>query len=45
MENRGIDLHLESSEVCVVDEPGETSERAKLPTTEKSFVRWFGGRQ
>ena len=44
MENCGIDLHLKSSEVCVVDESGETSERAKIPTTEKSFVRWFGGR-
>ncbi len=45
MENCGIDLHLKSSEVCVVDESGETSERAKIPTTEKSFVRWFGGRE
>ena len=44
MENCGIDLHLKSSEVCVVDESGEISERAKIPTTEKSFVRWFGGR-
>ncbi len=44
MDNCGIDLHLKSSEVCVVDESGETNERAKIPTTEKSFVRWFGGR-
>ena len=44
MENCGIDLHLKSSEVCVVEESGETSELAKIPTTERSFVRWFGGR-
>ena len=44
MENCGIDLHLKSGEVCVVDESGEPNERAKIPTTEKSFVRWFGGR-
>jgi hypothetical protein len=33
VENCGIDLHLKSSEVCVVDESGEISERAKIPTT------------
>ena len=44
VENCGIELHLKSGEVCVVDESGEPNERAKIPTTEKSFVRWFGGR-
>ena len=44
MDNCGIDLHLKSSEVCVVDEVGEIAERAQIPTTEKSFVRWFGNR-
>ena len=45
MDNCGIDLHLKSSEVCVVDESGETSERATIPTTERSLARWFGGRE
>ena len=44
MENCGIDLHLKSSEVCVVDKSDETNERTKNSTTEGSFVRWFGGR-
>ncbi len=44
MEHCGIDLHLKSSEVCVVDERGEAGERARIPTTEKAFVRWFGSR-
>jgi hypothetical protein len=44
VENCGIDLHLKSSEVCVVDKSGETNERTKISTTEGSFVRWFGGR-
>ena len=44
MEHCGIDLHLKSSEVCVVDEAGEAMERAQIPTTEKSLVRWFGNR-
>ena len=44
MEHCGIDLHLKSSEVCVVDEAGEANERATIPTTEQSFVRWFGKR-
>ncbi len=44
MENCGIDLHLKPGELCVVDESGETYERAKIPTTEKSFVGWLGGR-
>jgi len=45
VDNCGIDLHLKSSEVCVVDEAGETSERATIPTTEKALVRWFGSRE
>ncbi len=45
MDNCGIDLHLKSSEVCVVDEVGEIAERAQIPTTERSFVRWFGNRK
>lgn len=44
MDNCGIDLHLKSSEVYVVDESGEASERARVPTTEASLRRWFGGR-
>ena len=44
MDNCGIDLHLKSSEVCVVDEIGEIRERAQIPTTERSLVRWFGDR-
>ncbi len=44
MDNCGIDLHLKSSEVYVVDESGEASERARIPTTEASLRRWFGGR-
>ncbi len=45
MENFDIDLHLKPGELCVVDESGETHERAKIPTTEKSFVGRFGGRK
>jgi hypothetical protein len=44
VENCGIDLHLKASEVGVVDESGETNERTKTSTTEKSFVQWFGDR-
>jgi transposase len=44
VDNCGIDLHLKSSEVYVVDESGEASERARVPTTEASLRRWFGGR-
>ena len=44
MDNCGIDLHLKSSEAYVVDESGEASERARIPTTEASLRRWFGGR-
>ena len=44
MENCGIDLHVKSSQVCVVNEAGQTTERAQIPTTEKSLARWFGGR-
>lgn len=28
----------------MVDEVGETNGRAQVPTTEKSFMRWFGNR-
>jgi hypothetical protein len=45
VEHCGIDLHLKSSEVCVVDEAGVVSERARIPTTEKALRRWFGGRE
>ena len=45
MEHCGIDLHLKSSEVCVLDEAGAVSERARIPTTEKALRRWFGGRE
>lgn len=45
MEHCGIDLHLKSSEVCVLDEAGAVTERAHIPTTEKAFRRWFGGRE
>jgi transposase len=45
VEHCGIDLHLKSSEVNVVDEAGEVSELARIPTTEKAFRRWFGGRE
>lgn len=45
MEHCGIDLHAKSSEVAVVDENGEVSERARIPTTEASLRRWFGDRE
>ena len=45
MEHCGIDLHLKSSEVAVVNEAGELVERARIPTTEKAVRRWFGGRE
>jgi transposase len=45
VEHCGIDLHNKSSEVNVLDEAGEVSERARIPTTEKAFRRWFGGRE
>ena len=45
MEHCGIDLHLKSSEVCVLDEAGSVSERSRIPTSEASFRRWFGGRE
>ena len=44
MEHCGIDLHLKSSEVCVLDEAGELVETARIPTTEAGLRRWFGGR-
>ena len=44
MEHCGIDLHLKSSEVCVLDEAGELVETARIPTTEVGLRRWFGGR-
>jgi transposase len=45
VEHCGIDLHLKSSEVNLLDEAGAVSERAGIPTTETSFRRWFGGRE
>ncbi len=45
MKHCGIDLHLKSSEVCVVDEAGVGVERSRIPTTEASIKRWFGGRE
>lgn len=45
MENCGIDVHGKSSEVHLVDEGGVVSERVRIPTTEKAFRRWFGGRK
>ena len=45
MEHCGIDLHLKSSEACVLDGAGAVSETARIPTTEKAFRRWFGGRE
>jgi hypothetical protein len=45
VEHCGIDLHLKSSEVSLLDEAGAVSERARIPTTETSFRRWFGGRE
>lgn len=45
MEHCGIDLHNKSSELCVVDEAGAVSERARIPTTERALRRWFGGRE
>jgi predicted NBD/HSP70 family sugar kinase len=44
MEHCGIDVHSTWSEVAVVDERGECGERARIPTTESSLRRWFGGR-
>ena len=44
VKNCGIDLHLKSSEVCVVDKSWETNGRTKISTTEGPFVGWFGGR-
>jgi transposase len=41
----GIDLHPKSSEVAVLGEEGELGERARIPTTEASLRRWFGGRE
>lgn len=45
MEHCGIDLHTKSSELALLDESGEVSERARIPTTESSLRRWFGGRE
>jgi hypothetical protein len=45
VEHCGIDLHLKSSDVCVLGEGGRVSERSRIPTTEKAFRRWFGGRE
>jgi transposase len=45
VEHCGIDLHSTSSEVCVLGEDGAIGERAKIPTTESSLRRWFGGRE
>ena len=44
MEHCGIDLHLKSSEVCVLDEAGRVSERSRIPTSEVGLRRWFRGR-
>jgi transposase len=45
VEHCGIDLHAKASEVAVLDDNGEVSERARIPTTEAALRRWFGGRQ
>lgn len=45
MEHCGIDLHLKSSEVCVLDGAGKVSETSRIPTTERSLRRWFDGRE
>lgn len=45
MEHCGIDLHVKSSEVAVVDDAGELKEQARIPTTEAGLRRWFGGRE
>ena len=44
MEHCGIDLHMKSSEVHLLDEAGRTKETSRIPSTEASFRRWFGGR-
>jgi transposase len=44
VEHCGIDLHLKSSQVTVVDGEGEVLERATIPTTEAGIRRWFGRR-
>ncbi len=45
MEYCGIDLHTKSSQVAIIDEGGELCEKAEIPTTESSFVRYFGKRE
>lgn len=45
MEHCGIDLHTKSSEVAIIDEGGELCEKGQIPTTEASFVRYFGRRE
>ncbi len=44
MEHCGIDVHVKSSQVTVVDDEGEVLERATLPTSRTALGRWFGGR-
>lgn len=45
MEHCGIDLHTKSSEVAIIDAGGAVREEARIPTTEASFVRYFGRRE
>jgi transposase len=45
VEHCGIDLHMKSSEVVVLDEQGREAERSRIPTTEASLRRWFAERQ
>ena len=41
MDYCGIDLHLEYSELCILDEGGEVMERLRIPTSRTSLERFF----
>jgi transposase len=44
MEYIGMDLHQKYSEICELNEAGEITETARIPTTATALTRWFGGR-
>jgi len=42
MDYCGIDLHVEYSEVCILDEEGEVMETSRVRTSQKALERFFG---
>jgi transposase len=44
MEYCGIDLHQDKSEICIIDEDGEVTEKTTVRTTRRALSRYFESR-